>query len=250
MTSAREARLFATFATLADTLVADYDVVELLQTLVESCRDLLDVTDAGILLAESSGGLELVASTSEATRLVEVIQLAAEGGPCIECYRTSQPVSVPDLTVAVPEWHEFQRAALGSGFTAIDAIPMRLRDVTIGTLNLLRAAPGPAAPEDLMSAQAFADVATIGILHQRSLTDSRALAAHLKTALDSRVRIEQAKGVVSYTANVPVEEAFELIRSYARNRGLRLSDVAERLVRRELSITAPDPERPTPTPKP
>lgn len=232
----REARLLQTFVTLADTLVADYDVVDLLQTLVDACRDILDVTDAGILLANAEGDLELIASTSETTRLVEVIQLAAEAGPCIECYRSAKPVTVADLTDVPPEWSAFQRSALQNGYTAIDAIPMRLRDVTIGTLNLLHTSTESGSDADLSAATAFADVATIGILHERAVHDSTVLAQQLQTALDSRVLIEQAKGVVSYTAQVPVDAAFELIRSHARENGLRLSDVAGRLVRRELRL--------------
>jgi GAF domain-containing protein len=235
----RQTRLFETFRTLADTLVADYDVVELMQTLVDSCRDLLEATDAGILLANSSGELELIASTSETMSLIETIQLAAHAGPCIECFRVSRPVSVPDLTDVPVEWTEFQRSALRNGFAAIDAIPMRLRDVTIGTLNLLRSEPGPASEDDLAAAQAFADVATIGILQERAVSDTKTLARQLQSALDSRVAIEQAKGVVSFTAQIPVTDAFQLIRTYARTRGLRLGEVAARIVRRELDISHP-----------
>lgn len=236
-----QARLLEVFATLADTLVADYDVVELLQTLVDSCQELLRATDAGILLANAAGELELIASTSEDARLVEVIQLAAEAGPCVECYHTSRPVSLPRIDDAPAEWGAFQQTATRSGYAAIDAIPMRLRDTTIGTLNLLRSDAGPADPEDLVAAQAFADVATIGILQERRLSDVRSLADHLQTALDSRVTIEQAKGVVSFTAGVPVEDAFVLLRAHARTHGLRLSDVARRVVRRELRIGPRDP---------
>jgi len=235
----RHERMFQTFATLADTLVAEYDVVELLQTLVDSCQELLDVSGAGILIADSSGQLELIASTSEEARLVEVIQLSAEAGPCVECFVTSKVVSVADLSVPRPGWAEFRRAATDSGFAAVDAIPMRLRDTTIGTLNLFRTVSGAAAESDLAAARAFADVATIGILHERVVSDTRSLAEQLRSALDSRVVIEQAKGVVSFTARVPVDQAFLLIRTYARTRGLRLGDVAARIVRRDLRIGAP-----------
>ncbi|NLP82260.1 GAF and ANTAR domain-containing protein [Microbacterium sp. CFH 90308] len=230
----REARLLETFAILADTLVDDYDVVELLQTLVDACRDLLDTTDAGILLADSTGVLELIASTSEAAQLVEVMQVGAEAGPCIESYRTGDRVSLPNIEDAPAIWSEFRRTALDNGFAAVEAIPMRLRDVTIGTLNLLRSTPGSPPDDDVAAARAFADVATIGILHERTLRESEVLSTQLQTALNSRVLIEQAKGVVSFTAGVPVDEAFTLIRTYARGHGLRLSDVAARLVRREL----------------
>jgi len=232
----REARLLQTFATLADTLVDDYDVVDLLQSLVEACRDLLGSTAAGILLADEGGDLELIASTSEASRIVEIMQLAAHDGPCIECYRTGRAVSVPSIAETPPAWAAFRESALQQGFASIEAIPLRLREATIGTLNLLRSEPGPADEADMVAARAFADVATIGILHERSLRESEVLSEQLQLALNSRVVIEQAKGVVSFTNDVPVDEAFSLIRAYARTHRLPLRDVASRLVRRELQL--------------
>ncbi len=232
----RDARLLQTFAMLADTLVDDYDVVDLLQSLVDACRDLLDMTAAGILLADRGGDLELVASTSEASRVVEIMQLAAHDGPCIECYRTGQAVSVPSIAEAPAEWSAFRESALQQGFASTEAIPLRLRESTIGTLNLLRSEEGPADEADMAAARAFADVATIGILHERSLRESEVLSEQLQLALNSRVVIEQAKGVVSFTNGVPVDEAFDLIRAYARGHQLPLRDVASRLVRRELQL--------------
>jgi GAF domain-containing protein len=232
----REARLLQTFATLADTLVDDYDVVDLLQSLVDACRDLLNTTAAGILLADGDGELELVVSTSEASRLVEVMQLSAHDGPCIECYQTGTAISVPSISDSVDEWPAFARSALEQGFASAEAIPLRLRESTIGTLNLLHSEEGPAAEADIVAARAFADVATIGILHERSLRESEVLSEQLQIALSSRVVIEQAKGVVSFTNGVPVDEAFALIRAYARRHQLPLRDVAARLVRRELEL--------------
>lgn len=234
----REVRLLQLFAKLADTLVDDYDVIDLMQTLVDACQEFLESTDAGILLADSSGDLELIASTSEATQLVEVMQLGAESGPCIECFMTGAAVSVPDIAAESQRWPLFRHAALENGFAAIEAIPMRLRNTTIGTLNLLRSIPGPPPPEDLSAARAFADVATIGILHERTVREKESVSTQLQTALNSRVMIEQAKGVVAFTAGVPITEAFNLIRTYARTRGLRLSDVAARVVQREIRLTA------------
>jgi GAF domain-containing protein len=241
MTAAtREGRLLELFATLADTLVDDYDVVDLLQTLVDACQELLDASDAGILLADPTGELELIASTSEAADLVEVMQLGAESGPCIECFLNGTAVSVPDIAADADRWPLFRQAALESGFAAIEAIPMRLRNTTIGTLNLLRSSPGSLPAEDLSAARAFADVATIGILHERTLREKETLSGQLQTALNSRVVIEQAKGVVSFTAAVSIPEAFTLIRSYARAGGLRLSEVAEGVVRREIRFGSPE----------
>jgi transcriptional regulator with GAF, ATPase, and Fis domain len=230
----REARLFQTFAHLADTLVAGYDVVELVQGLVESCEELLDVDAAGLLLADASGRLELLAATSEENRLVEAMQLAAEAGPCIECFRTAAPVSVPDIEAAPPEWADFCHACRENGYASVYAIPMRLRNETIGTLNLFRRETGALNEQDVAAAQALADMATIGILHERSLRAADTVRAQLQAALDSRVVIEQAKGVLAQTHRISVEEAFPMLRNYARQHQLPLSDVAKQLVSRAL----------------
>jgi len=237
--TSRDARLLQTFAMLADTLVDDYDVVELLQTLVDACRDILHMTAAGILLADGRGELELVVSTSEAGRLVEIMQLAAQEGPCIESYRTGRAVSVPSIAESLGEWAAFRDGALGQGFESTQAIPLRLREQTIGTLNLLRSESGTLSEADTIAATAFADVATIGILHERTLRESEVLSQQLQLALNTRIVIEQAKGVVSFTNDVPIDEAFDLIRRYARSHQLPLSEVAARLVRRELHIENP-----------
>ena len=236
MNDVTQQRLLETFVKLADTLIDDYDVVDLLQVLVDTCRDVLDTTAAGILLADSRGELEVVASTSEASRLVEIMQLSAEQGPCIESYRSGRSVSVPDIEVSKDEWWQFRGSALAQGFRSMDALPLRLRDTTIGTLNLLRSEPG-AAPEDtIRAAQAFADVATIGILHERTLRESAILSEQLQAALNSRIVIEQAKGVISHTRGVPIDDAFALMRQYARSHSVGLSIVAARIVDRSLRL--------------
>ena len=233
----REEKLLETFATLADTLVADYDVVDLLQTLVDTCHDLLDTSAAGILLADATGELEVIASTSEASRLVETMQLSAEAGPCIESFRTGEAVSLTDMSQAPEEWSRFRDSALEQGFASVHAIPLRLRETTIGTLNLLRDVVGELDPADAITARAFADVATIGILHERTLRESTIVSQQLQTALNRRIIIEQAKGVVAHTQRVPVDEAFTLIREYARAHRLPISQVAARLVEMSLDLT-------------
>lgn len=236
MNDTAQRELLRTFVRLADTLVDDYDVVDLLQVLVDACHDLLGSTAAGILLADARGELEVVASTSEASRLVELMQLSAQAGPCIESFRAGRRVSVPDIEHSSESWVQFRAAALAHGFRSMDALPLRLRDVTIGTLNLMREASGAAADDDIMAAQAFADVATIGILHERSIRESSVLSMQLQAALNSRIVIEQAKGVVSHTRGVSIDEAFLLIRQYARSHNLGLSAVAARLVDRSLRL--------------
>jgi GAF domain-containing protein len=236
----RDRMLLETFAMLADTLVVGYDIVDLLQALVDACRDLLGVTAAGILLAENGGELELMASTSEASHLVEMMQLGAHAGPCIESYREGAMVSVPSIAQAPAEWSAFKGSALAQGFASAEAIPLRLREKTIGTLNLFRSESGTFPADDLIAARAFADVATIGILHERSLRDSEVLAQQLQGALNSRVIIEQAKGVVSFTNDVPIDHAFTLLRDYSRSHNLPLTSVAARVVARQLRLDAPD----------
>lgn len=232
----RESELLRTFAKLADTLVADYDVVDLLQLLVDSCHDLLNSTAAGILLADSSGQLEVLASTSEAARLVEIMQLSAEAGPCIESFRTGRVVSVPNITDSRGDWSQFRDSALEQGFASIDSIPLRLRDTTIGALNLLRASPGEMDASDLVAAQAFADVATIGILHERSLRQSTLVKDQLQAALNSRIVVEQAKGVIAHLHGVSVDDAFTLIRDYARKNRAGIGHVAQQIVDRAISL--------------
>ncbi|KQZ10869.1 ANTAR domain-containing protein [Agromyces fucosus] len=232
----REQELLRTFASLADTLVEGYDVVELLQLLVDSCQQLLDTTAAAILLADADGELDVIASTSEASRLVELIQIGAEAGPCVESFTTGTFVSVPDISDSPERWGRFRDGAIAQGFASVHAFPMRLRETRIGTLNLLRDSVGELDPDDRAAAQAFADVATIGILHERSIHESHVLSEQLERALQSRVVIEQAKGVVAHTRGVPIEEAFTLIRAYARANRIGISQVAAGLVDRSLAL--------------
>ncbi|MFP3465342.1 ANTAR domain-containing protein [Leifsonia sp. SIMBA_070] len=236
MTFTREQGMLRAFAQLADTLVADYDVVDLLQSLVDLTSGLLGATASGVMLADENGELDVIASTSEASRLVEMMQLSAYAGPCIESFTTGVVVSVPDISLTPDRWRAFRERALEQGFESMDAIPMRLREQTIGTLNLFRTGTGDLPEDDMVAAQAFADVATIGILHQRSLAESDAVRQQLQFALNSRIIIEQAKGVVAQTRSVPIDGAFELIRAYARRNRIGISDVASAIVERRLTL--------------
>jgi GAF domain-containing protein len=232
----RVEQLFDAFATLADTLVAGYDVIDLLQALVDYCHDLLDVDSAGILLANARGDLEVVASTSEANTVVEIMQLDADAGPCTEAFHNRVVVSVPDIEADVDRWPAFSKSARAQGIASVYAIPLRLRETTIGTLNLMRDQRGELNPYDVRAAQALADVATIGILQERTVRDASAIRDQLQHALSSRVVIEQAKGVVAETAKLSMDAAFERIRSHARSHQMPLSLVARQLVGGELRL--------------
>lgn len=230
----REARLNAAFVMLADTLVDDYDVVGLLDTLVHECTGVLGVQAGGILLANPQGALELVASTSERADLVEIMQLAAGAGPCIDCFTTGAAVVIDDIEASSGRWPAFRDAALAQGFRSVQATPLRLRAETIGTLNLFGTGRGALTVEDASTVRALADVATIGILQERLVRERGIVAEQLERALGSRVLIEQAKGVLSELGPMGMDEAFGVLRSYARNNNLTLRAVAEAVAARTL----------------
>jgi GAF domain-containing protein len=234
----REEMLAATFVMLADTLVDDYDVVELLDTLVRSCVEILGVTAAGLLLNDQKGNLAVVASSSEESRLLEICQLQSDEGPCLDCVRGGASVISGDLGQDRDRWPTFVAAALDAGFQSVLAVPMRLRDQTIGGLNLFSSAPVLATKADQSLAQALADVATIGILQQRSAHRSSLLAEQLQHALNSRVMVEQAKGVLAERHGVSMDLAFDALRRHARNHNLKLVDVAQSVVRGDTDATA------------
>jgi GAF domain-containing protein len=235
-TQTRESKLSAAFIRLADTLVTDFDVIALLHWLVEECTAILDTHAGGLMLVDPAGQLQLVASTSEEATLVEVFQLAAGRGPCMECFQTGKPVTVGDIELDRDPWPEFAAEAIKLGFRSVHATPLRLRGQVIGTMNLFSKHVGDLVPEDIAVAQALADVATIGILQERSIRSAERLSEQLQHALDSRILIEQAKGVLATTMRTTVDNAFVIMRGYARDRNLPLRQVATDVVERRLDL--------------
>ncbi|GAA1952763.1 GAF and ANTAR domain-containing protein [Microbacterium deminutum] len=226
----REQELVETFVDLADTLVVGYDIVDLLYRLVTRCARTLEAADAGILLPNLDGQLEVVASTSERSHLISLLQLDAGEGPCVDAYQTGRLVTVDDIAATYARWPTFAVSAAKLGYQSMHAIPLRLRADTIGSLNLFSDRPGPLNPDDAIAAQALADIATIGILHERALRESDIAREQLQHALDSRVIIEQAKGILSHTDRIDMDEAFQRLRERARTTGRLLSVVAREIV--------------------
>jgi hypothetical protein len=241
----REASLSRAFVELADNLVDDFDVVELLTRLADRYVDLLDVAAAGLMLLAPEGELRVVASSSEAMRVVELFEIQAQEGPCLDCYRTGEPVVNLDLATLDGRWPSFGPVALEAGFKSVHALPMRLRGAVIGAANLFRSEEGSLGEADLVVGQALADVATIAILQQRSMNETRMVNDQLNHALNSRVVIEQAKGIVAERAGVDMEQAFERLRNHARRHNLRLSAVAHSVIDGTLAAGELDP-RPAP----
>jgi len=218
--------LSETFVELADTMVAGFDVIEFMHVLTDRSVDLLGASAAGLLLVDPRGELRVVAASSEQVRLLELFQVQHDQGPCLDCFHRGEPVSATDLTAAAGRWPRFAPAARQAGFAAVQALPMRLRTQIIGALNLFRVAAGPFGEAETRVGQALADVATISLLHERSLRRSETLNEQLQAALNSRVTIEQAKGKLAERAGIDMDQAFEILRSYARARNRRLSELA------------------------
>jgi len=219
-----------TFVDLADTMVADFDIIDFLHLLTDRSVLLLAAAAAGVVLADPRGELRVAAASSQEAGLLELFQLQNDQGPCLECFRTGRPVTAADLAGPGQRWPRFAHAAVQSGFRTVEALPMRLRDQVIGALNLFRAEPGPFDPADLRIAQALADVATIGLLHERNVRRTETVAEQLQSALNSRVVIEQAKGKLAERLSIDMDRSFNMLRDYARNTNQRLTDVARAFV--------------------
>ena len=234
MTDGRERDVIRAFLDLSNELVDGYDMVDLLTQLTTNCARLLDVASAGLLLADSRGVLHLIAASSERTHDLEILQLQRDEGPCLDCFRLGEPVLVPDLAAEDHRWPRFVAPAMAAGFASVHAVPMRLRDKVLGALGLFGNDPGHLDEDDMALAQALAHVASVAIVNEKAASDRDTVNAQLQHALDSRIVIEQAKGVIAYVGELGMDDSFTLLRRYARDHHLKLSDVCARVVNRQL----------------
>jgi len=226
----KEQLLARAFVELADTLVADFDMLEFLHGLTARCVELLDAAAAGLAVTDQRGQLRVIAASSEQARLLELFELQNDEGPCLVCFRTGQSVADPDLDHYNQLWPRFAAQARDAGFRSVYAVPMRLREEIIGSLNLFRTDPGLLPEVDGHVGQALADVATIAILQERAVRSRHVLAEQLQTALNSRVVIEQAKGVLAERGGIGMDEAFSRLRDYARSHSHPLREVARGVI--------------------
>jgi GAF domain-containing protein len=239
----REALLVRTLVELADNLVDDFDIIDLLTTLSDRCVEVFDVDAAGVMLVAPAGELQVVASSSEAMRVLELFELQSSQGPCVDCYRTGEAIVNRELSVE-GHWPRFTVQAIEAGYRSVSALPMRLRGRTLGALNMFRASTVGLIDDDVVAAQALADVATIAIVQHQAVVDAQVLNAQLTQALNSRVIIEQAKGKVSEAAAVDMDQAFQVLRNHARNHNRRLVDLSGDIADGTLNPALLDPLRP------
>ena len=242
----REGLLVKTLVELADNLVDDFDVIDVLTVLSDRCVTVLDVDTAGVMLASPAGDLQVVASSSDTMRSLELFELQTNEGPCVDCFQSGAPIVNVELAGAHVRWPLFAPRAVADGFHSVHALPMHLRSTTVGALNLFRTAHGSLGTDDVLVAQALADVATIAIIQHQASVDAAVLNAQLGEALNSRIVIEQAKGRISEASGRDMNESFRRLRSHARNHNLRLTDLAREVVDGTMAVVMLDPLTRTP----
>lgn len=230
----REDEVVEAFVAVAGSLAGGQDVTELLGHLTTECTRLLDVSTCGLLLADRRGALHVLAASSERAADLEAFQVQRAEGPCHDCYNDGRPVSVSDVAAAADRWPAFVPVALEQGVLSVHAVPLRLRDQVLGALGLFGSAPGELNERDLRLAQALADVATIAMVQDRVASDSQLVTEQLQIALDTRVVLEQAKGVLAHQGGLEMPEAYRAMVQYARDHNLKLGDLARALVQRTL----------------
>lgn len=231
------------FVELVDSLVQDFDVIDMLTVLTTRCVELLGATAAGILLADSDGTLRVIGASNEQAQVLELMQLQNDEGPCLDCYRTGRVVSNSDLLAASP-WPDFAAVSVAAGYFSVCAIPMQLRDFTMGCLNLFMPASVALPDDDVALARALAHVASIAIAQDEMTRKSAVRETDLQHALHSRIVIEQAKGMIAAQSRVDMDTAFNGLRSYARRNNQLLTEVATEVIAGLTTIGAGNPVQP------
>jgi AmiR/NasT family two-component response regulator len=228
--STREQMLLETLTVVADTLIDDFDVVEFLHELAERCAAICEAVDVGIVLVNDRPELVVMASTSERLHAIEALQLSAGHGPCLDAFVTGEVVTASSREEIARRWPALAEGVRDTGYQSVHAVPLRLRRTTVGSLNFFRDREGRLELDDVIAAQTIADVATIGLVQERAIREAATARDQLQHALDSRVVIEQAKGVIAHRNGVDMETAWRMLRQRARSRQARVGDIARAVV--------------------
>ena len=231
-------RLSDLFVEVADTLVDDFDLIDFLHHVATNAAEITSSTAVGLMLDDHEGNLRFMAASSEDARLLELFQLQNSEGPCLDAHDTGEEVADILIEESTERWPVFAPRAIELGLRSAHCFPLRLRDQVIGAMNTFRAEALPMNPEERRVARALADLATIGLMQERALRRAEELTEQLQFALNSRIVIEQAKGAVARTLDVGVDDAFGVLRGYARQHRLRLTDVARDVVADRAALQA------------
>jgi GAF domain-containing protein len=228
------------FVEIVDTLVGDFDVIEVLTVLTSRCVELLGAAAAGILLADNDGHLRVVGASTEQIQLLELFQVQNEEGPCLDCFHTGKVVLHSDFDTGSP-WPQFAAECTSAGYGSVCAVPMRLKSQIVGCINLFMSGTGGLSTADVALAQALADVASIAIVQDQATRDATVREGHLQRALISRIAIEQAKGMIAERGATDMNDAFSRLRAYARNNNIGLTAAAEAIVDGTIAVNAIGP---------
>ncbi len=225
----RQALTATTFVEIVDTLVDDFDVIEVLTVLTSRSVELLEAAAAGILLVDTTGQLRVIGASTEQVGLLELFQIQNDQGPCLDCFHSGSVVSEANLGASTL-WPQFAEECVRAGFPSVCAVPLRLKDLILGCLNLFMSEPVQLSEGEILLAQALADVACIAIVQDQATREAAVREGHLQHALSSRIVIEQAKGMIAERGGLDMDESFARLRAFARSSNRGLTEVAEALV--------------------
>ncbi len=227
--------LLEAYESFGRALLRPYEIGDVLYRLTDQVVEVLDIDGSGVCLAPNGGGLQLLSATDHHVAAIEDTQLTAGTGPILSAYETGEQVRVDDL-VDANDWPEFTRFAVDRGMRAVASLPMPVDERRIGALDLFRAEAHVWTDEEMQAAQGLANMASAYVLNHQALSESRTLAGQLQTALDSRIIVEQAKGLLAGRHGLTPNDAFGRLRQYARARGDRLHDVCRHVVEGTLDL--------------
>ncbi|MEV0318640.1 GAF and ANTAR domain-containing protein [Streptomyces sp. NPDC050658] len=234
--ASRERLLAEAFVEMAEYLTDEFDAAEFLRNLALRCVELLGVAAAGVMLGTPEGELRLGAASNGHPWVLDLFTMQRDQGPSLDCYRSGEAHTNIALggRQAHAIWPDFAVGSRAAGFAMAQVLPLRLRGETLGVLNLFQAKADVLGPDEIALAQALADVAAIAIVQRRSLERTEAERDQLQAALNSRISIEQAKGVLAERWQCTVDEAFTALRRHARANQLRLAEFARQVVAGEV----------------